>query len=359
MKLRTLAVIVAILAALSVLAFLKNRPEAAPVADPRVGSSLLSADIVSQASGLTVSDQGKKVEVKKGADGTWRVTSYYGMPADFHKISQLVQDLNEAKVERFVTDNPDRISRLEFKDSRIALTDASGKEIWSVTLGKTPDAGNGKFIRFGDEQKAFFSGTHVWLETDPKMWADTGLVGLKPDDIAKVSLPPADGAVELSRTKKDGAWTATGGPAGQKVIADKVASTLTTLTDLKFSDTLAKDDPAASAASAFAKTYTLTTFDGRTVTISLGRKPEVKKLKAPVADTDALKPGADGKLDTKPITPEYDTTPAGPVFAVVSSSDPHAVVNDLMTKRSFQVDDYVYTSLPQKSDELFQADKAK
>ena len=30
-----------------------------------------------------------------------------------------------------------------------------------------------------------------------------------------------------------------------------------------------------------------------------------------------------------------------------------------LTKRSFQVDDYVYTSLPQKSDELFQADKAK
>jgi hypothetical protein len=359
MKLRTLVIIVAFLAGLSVVAYVKNRPEAAPVADPRVGTPLLSADTVSQAAGLTVSDQGKKVEVRKGADGAWRVTSYYGMAADFHKVAQLAQDLNEAKVERFVTDNPDRISRLEFKDSRIALTDAAGKEIWSVTLGKTPDAGNGKFIRFGDEPKAFFSGTHVWLETDPKMWADTSLVGLKSDDIAKVTLPLAGGSVELSREKKDGAWTATGGPAGQKLSADRVPSILTTLSDLRFSDTLAKDDPAAQAASAFARTYSLTTFEGRTVTISLGRKPEVKKLKAPVADADALKPGADGKLDTKPITPEYDTTPAGPVFAVVSSSDPKAAVNDLMSKRAFEVDDYAFTSLPQKADDLFSADKAK
>ncbi|HZZ18523.1 MAG TPA: DUF4340 domain-containing protein [Opitutaceae bacterium] len=359
MKLRTLIVIVAVLAALSVVAYVKNRPESAPVADARVGTPLLSPDIVSQASGLTVSDQGKKVEVRKGADGTWRVTSYYGMPADFHKISQLVQDLNEAKVERFVTDNPDRLSRLEFKDSRIALSDAAGKEIWSVTLGKTPDAGNGKFIRFGDEPKAFFSGTHVWLETDPKIWADPTLVGLKPDDIAKVGLPLAGGMVDLSRDKKDAAWTATGGPAGQKLVADKVQSVLTTLTDLKFSDTLAKDDPAAREASAFAKTYSLTTFDGRTFTLSLGRKPEVKKLKAPVADADALKPGADGKLDAKPITPEYDTTPAGPVFAVISCSDPKAAINELMTKRSFEVDDYAYTSLPQKAEDLFQAEKAK
>jgi hypothetical protein len=184
-------------------------------------------------------------------------------------------------------------------------------------------------------------------------------VGLKPDDVAKVGLPLTAGVVDLSRDKKDGDWTSSGGPAGRKPDSAKVSTLLATLTDLKFSDTLAKDDPASKEASAFAKTYTLTTFDGRTVTITLGRRPEVKKLKAPVADADALKPGADGKLDTKPITPEFDTTPAGPVFAVVSSSDPKASVNALMAKRSFEVDDYVFTSLPEKPSDLFQAEKAK
>ncbi|HEY5228059.1 MAG TPA: DUF4340 domain-containing protein [Opitutaceae bacterium] len=359
MKLRTLVIIVGLLGALSVLAYLRNRPEPAPLADPRVGTPLLAADTVALATGLSVSDQGKVVQVSKGADGTWTVPSYYGLPADVKKIAQLVQDLNEAKVERFVTDNPDRISHLDFKDSRIALTDAAGKELWSVTLGKTPDAGNGRFIRFGSEGRAFFSGTHVWLETDPKAWADTQLVALKADDVAKVVVPLAGGSVELSRPKKDSPWTATGGPAGKALIQDKVAAMLTTLTDLRFSDTLAKDDPAAKAASAFARSYALTTFDGRTIDISMGRKPEVKTLKAPVADTAPITTGADGKPEAKPITPEFDTTPPGPVFAVVSNSDAHAGVNAMMAKRSFEVDDYAFTGLPQKADELFEAAKAK
>jgi hypothetical protein len=359
MKLRTLVIIVALLGALSALAYLRNRPEPAPLADPRVGSPLLSADTVAQASGLSVSDQGKVVQVSKGADGTWTVPSYFGLPADVKKIAQLVQDLNEARVERFVTDNPGRIAHLDFKDSRIALTDAAGKELWSVTLGKTPDAGNGKFIRFGNESRAFFSGTHVWLETDPKAWADSQLVGLKADDVAKVSLSLAGGSVELTRAKKDAPWSATGGPAGRELAQEKVGPVLTTLADLRFSDTLAKDDPAARAASAFAKSYALTTFDGRTIDISMGRKPEVRTLKAPVADTAPITTSADGKPESKPITPEFDTTPAGPVVAVVSNSDAHAGVNAMMTKRSFVVDDYAFTGLPQKADDLFLAAKAK
>ena len=106
----------------------------------------------------------------------------------------------------------------------------------------------------------------------------------------------------------------------------------------------------------------MTTFGGQTVTVALGRKPEEKKLKPPVADKDALaslaKP-ADTKADTKPITPEYDTVPAGPVFAAVSSSDPKAPINDMMGRRAFEVDEYAFTGLPQKADELFEAEKAK
>jgi hypothetical protein len=359
MKLRTLIFAVALLALCSVVAYLRNRPEPAPAADPRVGTPLLSPDTVAKADAITVSDQGKTVELKKHADGTWHIASYFDMPADFEKISRLAQDLNEAKVERFVTDNPDRIAHLEFKDSRIALGDAAGKEIWSVTLGKTPDSGNGRFIRFGSENTAFFSGTHVWLDTDPKGWADAQLVTVKPDDIAKVALPLGDSTVTFSRTKKDAPWTADGGPKGQKVIADKVAQAVTTLTGLRFTETVDPKDAGAAEAAKNQKTYSLTTFDGRTISIVLGRTPEAKKLKPPVADASPLATSADGKPEVKPITPEYDTTPAGPVFASVTSTDAAAPVNALMKLRAFEVEDYAFTGLPQKADELFQPVAAK
>jgi Domain of unknown function (DUF4340) len=363
MKLRTLVISVVLLAAFSVGAYLRNRPDVAPLADPRVGAPLLDRETASAAAGLIVSDQGKSVELARGPDGVWRVPGYFGMPADFEKISRLVQDLNEAKVDRLVTANPDRIGRLEFKDSFIALKDAAGRESWRITLGKAADSGNGRFIRFGSEPKAFFSGLHTWLDTDAKGWASAQLVTVKPDDIAKIEIPFDSGrTVVASRAKKEDPWRATAPPPGQKLVADKVASVVTALTALRFSDTVDPKDPGAALAAAHLRTLKLTTFDGRTITVALGRTPEVKKLKPPVADAKdvaSLAQGADGKPEVKAIAPEFDTTPAGPVFAFVANSDAMDAINDLMRKRAFQVDEYTLTSLPQKSEEFFEADKAK
>jgi hypothetical protein len=47
------------------------------------------------------------------------------------------------------------------------------------------------------------------------------------------------------------------------------------------------------------------------------------------------------------------------VFAFISSSDAHASINELMKQRAFQVDEYTFTGLPQKADELFETAKGK
>jgi len=369
MKTKTLAITVAILAVLSAAAYLANRPEAPAPADPRVGKALLGPDTVAKASRLSVSDQGKRVDLAKQPDGSWRVASYYDMPADFDKVARLVQDLNEAKVDRFVTSSPGRLARMEFADSSIALGDASGKELWSVTFGRTPESGNGKFVRFGKEPMAFFSGLHVWLDTDARGWADAKLVNLKPEDVASVEIPFDGGAaVVASRDKKDSAWSAKA-PAGKKLLPDKVASLVSTLTTIRFNDTTAVDDPQALAASPHMRAFKLTTFDGRSLAVALGRKPEEKRPKPPKAAPAAAEAKASApkdeakpvpaKEDAKAPEPEFETIPAGPVFASVRSSDPHSLINDLMKRRAFEVDDYTFTGLPQKPEELFEAEKAK
>jgi hypothetical protein len=353
MKLRTLIISVGLLALLSVAVYLRNRPAAAPVADTPVGQPVLASDVVTQAAGLVVSDQGKKVELTKGADGTWRVPGYYGIKADFEKVTQLVRDLNEAKVERLVTENPDRVARLEFKDSSVAVKDAAGKEIWRVTLGKAPESGNGKFIRFGAEPKAYYSGTRVWLDTDPKGWTDPLLPTAKNEDVSGITVQLADGStVALSRPKKDAPWAAAVPPAGQVLNGDKVTSLLNAVTSLRFSDTVDQADPVVAAAAAHARTITLQTFGGRTITVTLGRKPEEKKLKPVVADASPIAKAADGKPDVKALVPEFDTIPAGPVVVSITSL-PATEVDALMKLRAFEVDDTVFTGLPQARSDLF------
>jgi hypothetical protein len=56
----------------------------------------------------------------------------------------------------------------------------------------------------------------------------------------------------------------------------------------------------------------------------------------------------------KPDLPEFETIPAGPVFAFISASDPSALINALMQKRAFQIGEYAFTSLPQNPSEIFE-----
>jgi len=373
MKLKTLALCVAVLAVLAGVAYFAGRPDTPPAADPRIGQPLLPPEAAASATKIIVADQGKSVTVDRRPDGTWVVASYYDLPADFSKISRLIDDLNGAKLDRLVTSNPDRLARLEFKDSQIELFDAAGKEYWDLVLGKTQATGSGRFVRFGGENKAFATGLQTYLDPDPKNWADAQLLALKPEDVKSIELPlDQGGPVVLRRAKPADAWTATDGPEGRKLKPDAVNTLLSSLASLRFSDTTATDDPAAKEARKFLKTYTLTTFDGKTVRIALGRRPEEKKLKLPVADAksgpaslgkaaDAAKPAeaAAKPGEAKPGAPEFETIPAGPVFASLSSSDGKAAINGLMKRRAFEIDDYTFTSLPKNLDDLFDPAPAK
>lgn len=373
MKLKTLALCVAVLALLAGFAYFAGRPDTPPAADPRVGHPLLPPEAAAEAAKIVVADQGKSVTVVRQPDGSWVVASYYDLPADFSKISRLIDDLNGAKLDRLVTSNPERLARLEFKDSQIELFDAAGKEYWDLVLGKTQATGSGRFVRFGGENKAFATGLQTYLDPDPKNWADAQLLTLKPEEVKSIELPlEKGGTVVLTRAKPADAWTAPDGPDGRKLKPDAVTALLGSLDSLRFSDTTATDDPAAKEARPFLKTYTLTTFDGKTVRIALGRRPEEKKLKPPVADAksgpallgkaaDAAKP-AEAPVkpgEAKPGAPEFETIPAGPVFAAISSSDGKAPINALMRRRAFEIDDYTFTSLPKNLDDLFDPAPAK
>jgi hypothetical protein len=378
MRLKTILVTVLVLAALSVVAFIATRPEAPKVADTRINKPLVDSSVIEKAMKLRIADAGKTVELTRQADGSWRVPSYYDFPADFGKLSGLIGNLTEAKLQRLVTSSPERIARLEFKDTKIELLDAADKTLFTVTLGKNAETGGGRFVRFGDEPKAFLASFTAWLDTEPKNWANTELLNLKADDIAKIEVPFAEGGpITFSRAKKEDPWTADKTPAGQKVKADRVSTLLSSLGTIRFSDTTAPDDANAAAAKANERLFKLETFDKKVIKVAMGRKPEEKKLKSPAATADGktgpaalgsvaelikkdenkepAKPGEE-KKDDKPLAPEFETIPAGPVFVTISNSDgATAPVNALMQKRAFQISDYTFTGLPQKADEMFEA----
>ncbi len=393
MKLRPLLVAVVILAALALAAYVLRRPPAPAAADPRVGRPVLDPAAVERATRIELADQGKRVEIaRQGA--AWIVPSYYGLPADLAKLSQFVDDLNRATVQRVVTRDPARLARLDFKGATVALIDAAGRPAWTLALGRDADSG-GRFIRYDDEPQAYLANLALFLDTEPKNWADSQLVNLKPDDIAAVAVAFPDGtAFGATRARREAPWTAEKTPSGMRLKDDRIAALLSSFTNLRFQDTADPKSPDVEAARQHRRTVRLTTFAHQTVTVELGRRPAPPPAPAAPAPPEVqstedrgqggTKPGAQptGAQGTgdrgreavtagpKPSTPAGSEPknenpkpktenappppPAGPVYASVTSSDPAAPVNAAMKQRAFQIFDWVFNDLPQNTDDFFE-----
>jgi hypothetical protein len=330
MKLKTLAAVVAVLAVLSAVTWFLQRPAPEAPADPRIGRTLLPADVLQHAAKFVITTPEGTVTLAKGAADAWSVSNYHDFPADMPKLIRLVDTLQEAKLERLVTSSPSYIARLGFGDTRVAIQDAAGKETWGLSLGKLADKG-GTFIQFTGETKAFLGNFTAYLDANPGNWADHQLVTLTTDTIAAVELnfPEENGrTVRFSRTKATELFTADGFNPRQ----DLLNNLISLHSSISYSDTEELDSPGAKAAQARSRTAKLTTFDGRNLTLTYAQQ-------------------AAPKVETPPDQGEI-VPPPQPVYLTVADSNAAAPVNVLMKKRSFRVQENLFTNLPAKVDDL-------
>lgn len=309
MKLQTLVLTIAVLAVLSALVFFAQRPPKPAALDPRTGQPVFDFKALEKTARIRLTDQGKTVLLAKQPDSKWAVSSYYDLPADVAKLGRLLDDLASAKIQRLVTRTPDRLARLEFKDTAIALLDPADKVVWKLTLGKDAEGG-GRFVRFDDEQKGYLANLSAYLDSDSKNWADSLLLSLKADDLSGVEITFAGGdTVTATRAKKEDAWMDPKAPAGQRLKAERITSLLSSFASLRFQDTSDLTDPNAEAARKNSRTLKFTTFDHQTITVELGRKPEVKIVKpAEPAKAEGLKASASA-AEAKPAGAPPATAP--------------------------------------------------
>ncbi|MDR1280355.1 MAG: DUF4340 domain-containing protein [Opitutaceae bacterium] len=399
MKLKTLLLTVLILAALSGATWFATRPPSpppTPEGNGNIGAPVAPAAKIAEATRVRITDDGKTIELARQPDGAWHVTSYYDLPADFPKLTRLIADLTGAKIDRFVSARPEVIDRLEFKGTQIAIYGAPAPDaaaeaappLWSLDLGRTAETGGGRYIRYTGEDKAYLARLNIWLDTEPKNWADSALTTLKPADIAKAEFTfPEGDPLAVTRKDKDAPFDAAPARAGHTVKADAITTQLNNLTGLRLSNTAEPAAPDAVEARNHARTVKLTTFDNRTLTIALGRRPAepAKPAEKPATDkqpADTANPAAAaGSGETaaageqappstdadKPVgTPaaaepgQEDTgKPAGPVYVFMTDTKADAPVNALMKKRAVEVYEFVYTSLPAKADDLFALEPSK
>jgi len=346
MKVKPLFIIVAVLAAASGITWFLTRPPAPPPADPRVGKPLLDTAIIQKTARVEVAEAGKSVAVSKGSDGTWEVPDYFNLPAGFSKLSSFLGDFSGLNIERLVSTNPDRISRLGFADSTVTLKDASGSVLWKITLGAAAEDG-GHFVRFGDEDKAYFARLNTYFDTQAFNWVDQQVIKLTAADIARVELnfPEDNGATFVAtRPNKDASFAPQNPLEGRPLRLDAVPNLVNSFSALRFSWSSEANDPdAAAAREANLRRLKLTTFSGVTYTVEMA-----PKIQPPAED----KPAAEG--DQAAADSPTNSVPVGPVYLWVSSSDPSAPVNELMKRRTFHMNEYLFASVPKTVEAMYE-----
>jgi len=336
MKIKQLSIFVVVLAVLSAITWLIKRPSPPPGLDPRTGQALITRDILAAARSITLSKDNQEVTLTATEEGgNWLVSDYYDFPVDFEKLSGLAKNIRNAKIIRLVTRSPERMKRLALGKTAITIDTGGAIPAVNLNVGKTSDNGN-RFIQFGDEDKAYLADLSLYLDANPKNWAQSRLIEFESSDVTRleVGFPDSVESLIVARSDATATWEVESGQDNGGVKSSKVTSLINRFTNLRYTDTDNVDSEELMSALGHARRVSIELFDGTAYSIDIGRQP------APPAPPPEESPSEDPAAEPPP------RPKPGPVYVFIESNRGDAQVNELMVRRSFKISEYTFTSLP-------------
>ncbi len=194
--------------------------------------------------GLSVADVarvelGDKVALAASTDG-WKVESLHGYPADRGKIADNLMKLAELKVGQVAR------GRKLGSETKVALKDASGKALATLTLGdKHVKKATGQAAMYGggypDGRYVAFEGETVLVKDaleafdgDVKQWCNTRIASIPSADVLAVAFKHGQDVVELEKGT-NGVWTLKGLSDKEELDTSKTYSLDSALSYLDFS----------------------------------------------------------------------------------------------------------------------------
>ena len=347
MNLKNLYISAGVLAILAIITSYLSSSNNAPLLDERVGSTLVDEALLRNAAKAIVNDDDKTLTlIADSANNRWTLEEKHNLPVSYSRISQLAQSITEAKLQRLVSENPDRIAELGFDTgTAIRFLDSDGNDIVSLELGKETD-NQRQFLRYQGEEKAFLANTTFNIDSSPDSWLEKALVSFEAGDVVGIEARFQYGdEISVTRENAEAEWKSEGLPKGKILNQSSVEQIASRLAGLTFSATANNDDDNVSAARENSHSFSLELEDGRNYSYTIGRQPEIS------IEKQVEKTGDDGEATTE--TESEIVTPEGPVYFFIAAADSSDPVNGYMEKSAFEASSYQYTSLPTSTDALF------
>ena len=347
MNIKNLYISAGVLAILAIATSLFKKSDSAPLLDDRVGTAIVDSAALRDTAKIVVEmEDGSLSLVNQGESNLWLLEERFNLPVSYDRISQLAQNVSDAKLQRLVSENPERIATLGFETGeRIRFVDKLGNDIVAFQLGKETENGR-QFMRYESEEKAFLVDTTFFINSSLDSWLEKKLVDFEADDVTAIEASLQNGdQITVTRENADSDWeTDDALPEGKILNQSSIGQIATRLSGLTFTATAETDDENVTAAKDNSHQFTLKLGNGDSYEYSIGRQPEVK------VEKEVEKEGENGETTTE--IEEEVVTPEGPVYYFITSSDNDHPINAYMNRAAFEASSYQFTSLPEAMDAL-------
>lgn len=380
MNTKVLFIGVAILGLVAGLVFWQSqRGTSAPPRPALVGQPLLSPETLADAVRLELTGENgaRRVVLEKREEGNWRLPEYHGLPVDFDKLRRFTQSLLNAKADRHVTGNPERIERLGLGRNVIELFGGDGESLWKLETGDAGASG-GNFVRLSKADGAFLTMASIFTDTQSRNWPDKQPLRASVDDIAKVKVEFADDLqpIRFERGERGDAFTSPDLAENQSVKNHQVTSMVRTLLNGRFTEVVDSSDPEAVAAREQSRAISLTNFEGETKVVRVGRRlPKQTAAPASVEErarrereeiSSSIVFDQDGNIiseeeiaalrgETPPpadAVEEEEPEEPGPVFVFYQGGDGNFIWAEISERVALQFGDHFFNQLPSGWDDL-------
>ena len=368
MKFQRILVAVLLLALIVVIGKWLQRPTEQR-REGRVGEMLVSHQIVESARQIHLSDPSEEetVTLVKGPENAWILPDYHSFEVDFSKLESLIRSLLEAKVDREVTKDPERLKRLELGKNRIEFKSSDTESLLIIETGKRSPSG-GTFIKFDGDDSAYLSDLSLYLDTNESNWPRKKMLSFTPSEVARLHIGGTEGALAARRIHRESAdtpFTSDELDENWQINDSEVKNLLRTLINARFSKVAEKDDPDVSAALAHAREFELSLFSGGSYSLSIGQRPSEPVEEAVAAEVAAAAGPDEAQIvdaddatqtgDAEEPLDEPEMTDPGPVFIFYSTSDPGNRLNEIMGKVALTYPEYTFNQINDALEKIVEA----
>lgn len=373
MNLKNLTITVAVLGVLAALTiYLDSRAGMPPQPDKRVGKPLVSEEDMRMVDRIEITEDGSTTVIASDGDN-WVVESYFNLPADFDQLARLARSLVDTEIDRRITAIPEKMERLDLEDKRLVMK-AGDRVVADIQIGRRSDSG-GTFVKPTDAEAAYLLVEALSVQGGDSDLVDRNVLGeIKADDVASFSFVPTGGgdALTLTRERASEAFALTDLAAGETTKASAARRVLTSLLNANLSEARPRDDAEAAEALEYAKPFTITLFEGESLTILAGRRPKMEVPAEPEDAADQAEDAATG-ADAEPEDgengtadadtaeeasdePKTETKPAGPFYiAIESGGDLLPMWKGSLANLAFKMPSYLHSNMPEAREALVEA----